>query len=271
MFTRWHRIKNSSHFLSSPWAEARRHWACGGCCWWSLGCRSWGACWPSLCRCPRHRSPAQWGWWACTTLALRAGCHHSCTWAGCHPLLGKQGGQVGWKDRKLGGKPRHQRPHILILANVCRRPAASDYVEFVRRLLTWAWWRCIEGWQSLCHHATWFQTDPEAATGSGCCFPQSSGPNQQWSSSERPEIRRNSIENWIICIIKADKYKKHRFLACLQPAHLSVKSSHLSVVVGWHLSHRTSQLGHLHLPLVIPLEATVQHFPLAWFQTWYTR
>lgn len=46
--------------------------------------------------------------------------------------------------------------------------------------------------------------------------------------------------------------------------------SHLSVVVGWHLRHRTSQLGHLDLPLVIPLKATEQHFPLAWFQTWHT-
>lgn len=52
--------------------------------------------------------------------------------------------------------------------------------------------------------------------------------------------------------------------------HSSVMSSHLSMVVGWHLSHRASQLGHLHLPLVIPLEATEQHLPLAWFQTWHT-
>lgn len=41
--------------------------------------------------------------------------------------------------------------------------------------------------------------------------------------------------------------------------------AHLAVVVGRHLCHRTSQLSHLHLPLVVPLQAGEQHLPLARF------
>jgi len=44
-------------------------------------------------------------------------------------------------------------------------------------------------------------------------------------------------------------------------------SSHLSVVVGRHLGHRAGQLGDLHLPLVVPLEAGEQHLPLARLQS----
>ena len=43
---------------------------------------------------------------------------------------------------------------------------------------------------------------------------------------------------------------------------------YLSMMIGRMLSHRPSQLSYLYLSLVIPLEASEQNFPLAWFQTW---
>ena len=41
----------------------------------------------------------------------------------------------------------------------------------------------------------------------------------------------------------------------------------LSVVIGGHLCHRAGQLGYLHLPLVVPLDAAEQHLPLARLKT----
>ena len=38
---------------------------------------------------------------------------------------------------------------------------------------------------------------------------------------------------------------------------------HLAVVVGRHLAHRAGQLGHLHLALVVPLQAREHDFALA--------
>lgn len=38
------------------------------------------------------------------------------------------------------------------------------------------------------------------------------------------------------------------------------------MMVRWHLSHWAGQLGDLHLPLIIPLKAAVQHLPLSWFK-----
>lgn len=42
------------------------------------------------------------------------------------------------------------------------------------------------------------------------------------------------------------------------------------MVVGWHLGHWASQLGHLYFPLVISLKATEHHLPLTWLKTWDT-
>lgn len=40
------------------------------------------------------------------------------------------------------------------------------------------------------------------------------------------------------------------------------------MMVCRHLCHRTSQLGYLHFPLVVSLQAGKQHLPLSRLQTW---
>lgn len=51
------------------------------------------------------------------------------------------------------------------------------------------------------------------------------------------------------------------------PSILCRVGSYLAMMVGGHLSYRTSQLSNLNFPFVISFETREQNLPLTWFQT----
>ena len=62
----------------------------------------------------------------------------------------------------------------------------------------------------------------------------------------------------------------HKTLICTPNTYMHTllqMPPYLSMVVGRVLAHRSSQLGHLYLSLVVPLETSEQHLPLPRLQT----